>query len=352
VSDATPAERRLAEARPALQAFLADAAGARGAILGEVRPLSGGAIQENWLLTVEFDGGELPGRQDLVLRSDAPTAVAASLGRAQEFLVLRAAQAAGVTVPAPLWLCEDPGVLGRPFYVMQRLEGVAAGHRVVKDRDLGGDRDALAQRLGRELARIHRIVPPRGDLAFLGPPAADPARAAVQRYRAYLDALGRPRPGLEWGLRWCELQAPTPGEIVLLHQDFRTGNYMIDEHGLTGILDWEFCAWGDPMSDVGWFCARCWRFGRDELEAGGIAPRAPFYRGYEAESGRPVDPARVAYWEVMAHLRWAVIALQQGARTLDGGEGSLELALTGRVYPPDLELAVLAMTPPAAWEAS
>lgn len=345
------AERRLAEARPALQAFLARAAGARGAALDEARPLSGGAIQENWLLTVAFDGGALPGRQALVLRSDAPSGVAVSLSRAQEFAVLRAARAAGVAVPEPLWLCEDPAVLGRPFYVMRRLEGVAAGHRIVKDRALGGDRGALAERLGRELARIHAIVPPRPDLAFLAPPGADPARAAVHRYRAYLDALRRPWPGLEWGLRWCERHAPPPGEIVLLHQDFRTGNYMLDEHGLTGVLDWEFCAWGDPMSDIGWFCARCWRFGQDELEAGGIAPRAPFYRGYEAESGRRVDAERVAYWEVMAHLRWAVIALQQGARTLDGGEASLELALTGRVYPPELELAVLAMTPPPAWEA-
>jgi aminoglycoside phosphotransferase (APT) family kinase protein len=351
MSDAAPAERRLAEARPALQAFLAKAAGARSATVGEVRPLSGGAIQENWLLTVTFDGGALAGRWELVLRSDAPSAVAVSLSRAQEFAVLRAAHAAGVTVPEPLWLCEEPEVLGRPFYVMQRLAGVAAGHRVVKDPGLGGDRAALAERLGRELARIHRIVPPRDDLAFLGQPDIDPAQTAVQRYRSYLDALGRPWPGLEWGLRWAERHAPPPGEIVLLHQDFRTGNYLVDGQGLTGILDWEFCAWGDPMSDVGWFCAGCWRFGRDDLEAGGIAPRAPFYRGYEAESGRRIDAGRVAFWEVVAHLRWAVIALQQGARALGGGEASLDLALTGRVYPPDLELAVLDMTPPAAWSA-
>jgi hypothetical protein len=51
----------------------------------------------------------------------------------------------------------------------------------------------------------------------------------------------------------------------------------------------------------------------------------------------------------MAHLRWAVIALQQGRRMTAGGETSLELALTGRLYPPALELAVLDATAPAAW---
>ena len=66
---------------------------------------------------------------------------------------------------------------------------------------------------------------------------------------------------LEWGLRRLELSPPAAGEVVLTHQDFRTGNYMLDTTGLTGILDWEFAAWGDPMTDIGWFCARCWRFG-------------------------------------------------------------------------------------------
>ena len=343
------AESRLAAAKPALDAFLARAAGAQAAETIQVRPLSGGAIQENWLLIVDFSGGAWDGRHELVLRTDAPTAVATSLSRAHEFAVQRAAWQAGVTVAEPLWLCEDPAVLAQDFYVMRRAAGEAAGRRVVADMRLGGDRSALAERLGRELARLHTITPPRPDLAFLDMPEPDAARAVVTRCRAYLDALGVPRPGLEWGLRWCERHAPPPGEIVLVHQDFRTGNYMVDEHGLTAILDWEFCAWGDPMSDLGWFCAKCWRYGRDRLEAGGIAAREPLYRGYEAESGRRVDPDRVAYWELLAHIRWAVIALQQGQRTAAGGEASLELGLTGRLFPPQLELAVLDATPPARW---
>jgi aminoglycoside phosphotransferase (APT) family kinase protein len=340
---------RLVAARPALESYLAAVAQAGAARIGVMEQLSGGAIQENWLLVVDFAGGAEDGRQEFVLRTDAPTVVPVSLSRAQEFAVQRAAWQAGVTVAEPLWLCEDPEVLGQPFYVMRRVAGEAVGRRVVADSSLGGDRGGLAERLGRELARLHTITPPRADLPFLEMPDPDPALATVIQYRAHLDALGTPRPGLEWGLRWCERKAPPTGEIVLVHQDFRTGNYMVDAQGLTAILDWEFCAWGDPMSDIGWFCARCWRYGRDELEAGGIAERAPFYHGYESASGRRIDPERVAYWEVMAHLRWAVIALQQGRRTAAGGEASLELALTGVLYPPALELAVIEATAPAAW---
>jgi len=282
-----------------------------------------------------------------VLRTDAPSRVAASHGRAQEFALLRLARAAGVTVPEPLWLCGDPAVLGRAFYLMRRMPGVAAGHRIVKDPSLGGPRHALAERLGQELARIHAVTPqtlarllPGQSFDFLAPSSANPGLDRVQLYRRYLDDLADPHPVLEWGLRWLELHSRPAGEITLVHQDFRTGNYLVDERGLTAILDWEFCAWGDPMSDIGWFCARCWRFGAVDREAGGIAARAPFYRGYEAACGRRIDPAAVHYWEVAAHVRWAVIALQQAARHLSGAQRSLELALTGRIVP-ELELEIL-----------
>jgi aminoglycoside phosphotransferase (APT) family kinase protein len=348
----TLAEARLAEAKPALEAFLAEAAGAGSAEVQDARPLSGGAIQENWLLEVDFDGGPEAGRQEFVLRTDSPSSVSVSLSRVQEFAVLRAAWQAGVCVPEPLWLDRDAGVLGKPFYVMRRVRGTALGHEIVRNLDLGGDRAALAERLGEELAKIHGITPPRADLPFLEMPRGAAAPHAVIRYRKHLDALGAPQPALEWGLRWCELHAPPAGETVLVHQDFRTGNYLVDGQGLTAVLDWEFAAWGDPMSDLGWFCAKCWRFGRNDLEAGGIAAREPFYRGYERVSGRRVDHAAVAYWEVVAHLRWAVIALQQGARSTSGQEPSLELSLIGRVRPPELAFEVLNLTPPARWEAA
>ena len=67
-----------------------------------------------------------------------------------------------------------------------------------------------------------------------------------------------------------------------------------------------------------------------ELEAGGIAPRNVFYNAYEHASGRTLDVELIAYWETMAHVRWAVIALQQSMRHRSGGEMSLELALIGR----------------------
>lgn len=102
---------------------------------------------------------------------------------------------------------------------------------------------------------------------------------------------------------------------------------------LTAILDWEFASWSDPYEDLGWMCSRSWRFGHPEREVGGVGDKADFFAGYESVTGRAVDPQRVAYWEVMASVRWAVIALGQRQRHLSGKEASLELALTGRMLP-------------------
>lgn len=81
---------------------------------------------------------------------------------------------------------------------------------------------------------------------------------------------------LEWGLRWCELHAPRNSILCLLHRDYRTGNYLASEQGLEAVLDWEFTGWGDPCEDLGWFTARCWRFTRPDLEAGGIGQLEDF----------------------------------------------------------------------------
>jgi len=330
------------EQKKLIERFLLESSGANSVRIDDARLLSGGAIQENWKLLAEFHGGPHAGPQALVLRSDAPSGVAVSHTRAQEFALLRAAFEAGVTVPEPLWL-GDAAVFGRDFFVMRLAAGTAAGFRVVKDSTLGGDRELLAERIGREMARLHRIRPPQPALAFLPLPARSPALQGVADARAFLDAHHTAFPALEWGLRWLEKNAPATPQLVLTHRDWRTGNYMVDSNGLTAVLDWEFAAWSDPLEDIGWFCARCWRFGQFDKEAGGIGSREALYHGYESVTGRPLDRDAVFYWEVYAHVRWAIIALQQGERHVSGCELSLELALTAHIVP-ELELEILNMT--------
>jgi aminoglycoside phosphotransferase (APT) family kinase protein len=322
--------------RKRLAEFIASASGARNAAIIDLQRMSGGAVQENWALDVELD--RAPRRW--VLRTDARAAVPESLTRAQEFAVLKVAHAANVFAPEPLSLCEDLAVTGRVFFIMERLPGIAAGHKITRDPKLVPDPTRLAHELAVNLARLHRIEAPHPALAFL---KTMRARDNIAHYRGYLDTLSQPYPALEWGLRWCELNAPQHEETTFIHRDYRTGNYLVHDGHLAGVLDWEFPAYGNPLEDVGWICARCWRFARPDLVVGGIASLADFIPEYERASGRRVSDRDLNYWQVMAHLRWAVIALQQAERHLSGIERSLELALTGHITG-QLELEILNLT--------
>jgi aminoglycoside phosphotransferase (APT) family kinase protein len=325
----------------ALTAFLARAVDARSVRITAADLLTGGAVQDNWHLVVEVDGGAHAGRRDWVMRTDAASQLGISLDRASEHAVIAAANTAGVRVAAPIAHASDAALIGKPFMVQAKVYGSANARRLVRDPRLAEYGPELARELGRQLATIHRIRTPRSELAMLPLPLLPPGRAEVARLRPALDRASEPRPALEYALCWLDANAPAaPRELSLVHGDFRTGNYMVDDGRLTGILDWEFAHWGDPREDLGWFCARCWRAGNDTLTAGGIALRADLLAGYNSCADRKVEEAELRYWEILAAARWAGIAVLQGDRFRVAGDERIEPALTA-LMPSEMELDAL-----------
>lgn len=320
--------------------YIAAQTGAQGVQVLDFSRLSGGAIQSNYGLTVECQGGSKPGRHELVVRSDSPSQVSVSLSREQEFQVLQVAFQAGVTVPEPYWLCADTSVIGQPFCVMARVAGSASGRALARGSLTKEQRTDLTRQLGTELARLHQVRPGQANLPFLNVPNGNPALARVSEYRQALAAIPEPHPALEFGLNWLQQHAPESTGLALCHCDFRTGNYMVHEGKLTGVLDWEFATFSDPYEDIGWLCSRSWRFGAFEFEVGGVGHKPDLFAAYEQAGGFAVDSAKVSYWEVMGMMRWAVIALHQAQRHLSGQQPSLELALTGRMLP-EIEFDIL-----------
>nr|WP_298684910.1 phosphotransferase family protein [uncultured Dongia sp.] len=322
----------LANKIAALEGFIQQQTQAAKVTAKLIGRLGGGAIQENWALDLDIDGTV----HETVLRADAPSGIAESWGKAEEFALLKAAHAAGVMAPQPLWLEPTGAVIGQPFHITQRLKGSADPRKLVRalEEEAG---DALAHELGVELAKLHKVTPASApkDLSFLPPAPGDLIASRIARFRGQLDRLPEAQPVLEWAINRLEDEAPKyardTGVVTLCHRDFRTGNYLVLDEKLSGILDFEFAGWSDPYEDLGWFCARCWRFGMAGAEAGGIGSRAAFYAGYEAGGGAFVDDAQVRFWEQMAALRWSIMALEQAERHLGGRERSLELALTGLV---------------------
>ena len=144
-----------------------------------------------------------------------------------------------------------------------------------------------------------------------------------------IDRLDAPSPATELVFRWLLDHAPRSRELTLVHGDLRTGNLMVTEAGLAGLLDWEFARWSSPYEDLAWISVRDWRFGRLDRPIGGFALRAPFYAAYTEASGRPVDLADLHWWEVNGNLRWAVGCVFQAQRYA-AGQRDLELLAIGR----------------------
>lgn len=302
-----------------------------------VEPLTGGACQENFRVELTIDGAP----RTMCLRSDARTALPASIGRAQEFPVIEAAVAEGVPTPAARWLTDGLVREGAHAYFLDWIEGEAIGARVTKHPALATAREALPTQLADALAAIHRITPQsHPDLPIERSPftgEGDPADGALRFIVAMLDELGAPRPASELALRWLRTHKPSAGEVVLAHADFRTGNFMVGPDGLVGVLDWEFCHWSDPMEDIGWLCTRDWRFGRVDRPVGGICGRERFYRAYEAASGRTIDRARLRWWEICGNLRWGIAAAYQGKRYAEGEPDFELLAIPRRAIEMEYE---------------
>lgn len=289
-----------------------------------IKPLGGGACQE--LFRVELED-----QSAWVLRSDAKRSLPGSLTRAREFVVLERAAAAGVLTPAPRWLCRDFLREGASAYFMPWTAGEALGGRVVRGGALAGAREGLCAALAGQLATLHRIRPEdeAGLVDALGVAPEDPAEAALATLSRMAGALETPRPAIQLALAWLEANQPQPLAPVLTHGDFRVGNFLVSEEGLQGVLDWEFAHWGDPAEDLAWLCVRDWRFGREDLAAGGLGTREALLAAYQEAGGPELEPERLRFWEVFGNARWAVGARYQAERYLSGAQPDLELLAIG-----------------------
>ena len=304
------------------------------ALAGELRPgggrierlrrLSGGASQDTWAFDLVGADGSVTA---LVLRRAPPGAAVrsgGSAGLAAEAALIALAAEHGIPVPPLVLALRPEHGLGEGF-VMRWLDGETLGRRIVHDARYASVRCGLARRCGEVLARIHAL--PRERL-----PALREASAAAElaRCRDWHRSHGTARPVFELALQWLAAHAPAgDAALSLVHGDFRTGNLMVGDDGLRGVLDWELAHVGDPMQDLGWLCVNSWRYGRSDRPAGGFDTLEDLFDGY-AGAGGHIDPNRVYWWQLLGTLKWGVICEGFGHAWLTGAEPQLEKAAIGR----------------------
>ena len=323
-----------ADLTTALERSLGDHFG-RSVAVSDLKLLAGGASRNIYGFTAHVDGEMAP--RALVARSDAAPGRIRGTG-VDEFALVAAVAEAGARVPRVYCRGCAGGEGGTDFYVMDRLSGEAIARKLHREDRYVETRERLPEDLARSLARIHSIDPDDPRLGSLRSESAagkgdgDFAAREIARYRELLAhaGAGHPFPLLALAARWLEQSRPACARQTVVHGDFRVGNVMFDERGLTGVLDWELAHLGDPLEDLGWLAVRAWRFGRDDLAIGGLCSRERFWELYERESGRPVDPAAARYWEIFGNWKWAIICVMQGASHKAGARPDVELAAIGR----------------------
>lgn len=299
--------------------------------LTAVERLSGGASQETYRLRIETETGD---RQLALRRSqggkheEARAVERSAPGLRIEAKLMQVARENGIPEPEVFYVLEPADELGGGF-VMEWLEGIALGARIVRSPDLADVRPKLARQCGEILGRLHTIdLEAHGldrDLASLS--AAD----FIEQTRGRYEALDTPQPMIDFTARWLMENLPESPDRTLVHNDFRNGNLMVDRTGVNAVLDWEIAHIGDPMRDLGWICTNSWRYGAGpELPVGGFGTYEDLFAGYEATSGKAVDVKRVQYWEVFGSFWWAVSTLGMTEAYRQGLDRSVERVTIGR----------------------
>ncbi len=176
---------------------------------------------------------------------------------AREFRLLEAiaASAPAVPIPTPRHLCEDGGVIGAPFFLMDFVDGVAIRHEVPAALDEPGAGTDLAFHLVDSLAEVHLVPWREAGLDGFGRPDGFLTRQ-VTRWSGQLATYRvRPLPVLDEVGGWLEAHLPPTREPGLVHGDYTMVNVLYEAAPpvrIAAVLDWEMATIGDPLLDLGW----------------------------------------------------------------------------------------------------
>ncbi len=232
----------------ALRAYMADHVDGYAGEPLAVRQFEGG--QSNPTFLVEAPGGEY------VMRKQPPGELLPSAHQVdREYRVMNALGATDVPVPKMHCLCEDAGVIGTKFYVMEHVRG-----RLWTDNLLPAvsreERREIYLDMVRTLARLHSVDPVAAGLAEFGRPGNYFARQVNRWSRQYIASETETIDAMNALIEWLPRNLPDDSPPVIVHGDYRLGNLIMHptEPRVVAILDWELSTLGDGMADLSYWC--------------------------------------------------------------------------------------------------
>jgi len=233
---------------------------------------------------------------------------------------------AGARVPRIRAVCEDPAVIGAPFYVMDLVDGDVLTTALPPA--LAGHEARIADQLVDALAELHAVDVARPAVAAFGRGPGYLERQ-VRRFRGLLELNAtRALPQLDAVGDWLDANRPGEAETTVVHGDYRLGNVIVaadPRPRLAAILDWEMATLGDPLADLGYLTAM-WAQPDDPddpmLALGavtrrpGFPGRADLARRYADRTGRDVGALR--WYQVLAVWKAAIFLEGSYRRFLAG----------------------------------
>ncbi|MEP2104132.1 MAG: phosphotransferase family protein [Parasphingorhabdus sp.] len=302
--------------------------------LSGLKRLSGGASMESWAFSY--------GKEDFVLRR-LPSGISPDdeglrgISLATQADIIDVAVQSGVTAPTVRGRLAPEDGVGEGF-IMDKAEGETLPHKILGNPDFAEAESKLTDQCAAELWNIHNIDPEDAPdtLEYFSP------LELINLQKDKYDEIGGAIPIYEYTFHWLKENAPDSDTKKLVHGDFRMGNLMITQSGISAVLDWELARLGDPVQDLAYLCTPSWRFGHYEKIAGGFDTAETFLAAYAKYSGESVDPARFRFWLIYSTLWWGVACMVMGEIWRTGGDRSLERTVIGRrVSEVEIDLALL-----------
>lgn len=248
----------------------------------------------------------------------------------REYRVLTALAKTSVRVPQTFVMCDDESVIGAPFYVMERMDGVVIREELPEVFDQK-HRVAIGEQLVDSLVELHSVDPASCGLDTFGKPTGYLERQ-LRRWTGQMELTlphTRPLPDLEAIGGWLRDNLPESPATTIVHGDYKLDNVMF-AHGtdpvrLVAILDWEMSTLGDPLADLGWMTS-FWREPEDNDDLftrtapvtalPGFQSRTDLVERYAAATGRDVDD--LGWYVVLAIWKLAILLEGSYARHLAG----------------------------------
>jgi aminoglycoside phosphotransferase (APT) family kinase protein len=225
-------------------------------------------------------------------------------------------------VPRPLLFCEDESILGAPFYVMERVNGIILRAKPPAGIDLSPVlMRTLSETFIENLAEIHEIDYSKAGLSELGSPQGYVKRQVAGWTKRYRNARTDDVPAIERLADWLEQNQPVDSvKAALIHNDYKYDNLVFAPHDLgrvVAVLDWEMATIGDPLMDFGtslgyWVEAQDpeeWqRYGFGLTARAGSLTRTELLEHYSRRTGRIINEP--VFYFAYGLLKIAVIVQQ------------------------------------------